>query len=80
MIALLLVGISIFEVYEVFSGTENVQSEISAYLHWEMESTAIVPQEGIRSVKNFCEQWRKEILNQSENEYIAYLEKFDGVF
>ena len=80
LIALLLVGISIFEVYEVFSGTENVQSEISAYLHWEMESTAIVPQEGIRSVKNFCEQWKKEILNQSENEYIDYLEKFDGVF
>lgn len=80
LIALLLVGISIFEIYEVFSGTENVRSEISAYLQWEMESTDSVRKESIQSVKNFCEQWKKEILDQSENEYKDYLEKFDGVF
>ena len=80
LIALLLVGISIFEIYEVFSGTENVRSEISAYLQWKMESTSIDSQEGMRSVKNFCEQWKKEIVTQSENEYKDYLEKFDSVF
>lgn len=80
LIALLLVGISIFEIYEVFSGTENVRSEIGAYLRWKLESTSTTSKEGIQIVKNFCEQWKKEILNQSENEYIDYLEKFDSVF
>lgn len=76
----LLVGISISEIYEVFSGTENVCGEISAYFRWTLNTASTADTEGMQLVENFCMQWKREILSQSETECQDYLKKFDDAF
>jgi hypothetical protein len=91
IISMLLVLISVSEIYEAFLGSEKLNEEIDAYLKDNAtqsgsgDDTKEEPKEkpqgtSTQKLKNLTDQWKNEIASQSEPLYEDYLETFNNLF
>ena len=74
--AMILMIISIQEIYEAFLGTEAVEDEIKYYLVDPNASKELIKEK----LSNFTKQWKREIDTQSEADYQEYTSVFDFLF
>lgn len=81
-ISLILVQVSVNEVYEVFLGTEKIDEEIKAYLldGTEEKSKPIMKKSVNQKMIDLTDQWEKEITTQPEYLYNDYCKVFDKLF
>lgn len=83
-VAMMLVLISISQIYETFSGTERVHEEIVAYIidglvEWETFDEDRYHRM-LSKFEAFCCQWSVEIASQTKAEYDGYLDTFKKYF
>lgn len=78
IIICMLIGISAMEIYEAFTGTEQIESEIRAYLKDRIycEDSEVISE----YLKKFCYQWKKTCVFQSNGEYEEYKQIFIIIF
>lgn len=87
IISMILVAVSIYEIYGAFSGTENIDAEIHAYISSFAIQDDTKSSSGrkddvrrIRILENLSRQWKGIIDAQSESQYQEYLKAFDSLF
>lgn len=87
IISMILVAVSIYEIYGAFSGTENIDAEIHAYISSFEIQDGMKSNSGrkddisrIRILENLSRQWKGIIDTQSESQYQEYLKAFDSLF
>lgn len=72
MVALLLIVVSIVEIYEVFKGKKNSCGEISIYVKYQIERGTKYRD----VITSFIDDWKREALQQSSDEFERFFELF----
>jgi len=67
-VSLFLIGISVFEVYEAFVGSEDIAEEIKEYMTDDCYDKRLKMQKML----NLAKQWDKEIVKQTNHQYEDY--------
>jgi hypothetical protein len=79
IVAFLLLGVSVIEIYSVFEGKNALHKEIEQYYQHVIEGTGSYNSK-VEIVRNFIDDWKNEIHEQGEAEFTKYQSYFkDGI-